>query len=608
VKACPTCHIDNPLDSRFCQNCGSPLAEVSGVPEDPYIGRKFAGKFMIQKSLGQGAMGRVYLAEHLSLGKPVCIKILHPHLAGDENIAKRFHREARAASRLSHSNSIQILDFGPAEDGTLYLAMEYVPGSDLRRVIRRDVPFPSQRIARILGGVLSALEEAHVQGVIHRDLKPENIMVVDTRTEKDVVKVLDFGIAKIQDPGVEGGTLTVAGLVCGTPEYMAPEQARGDPLDNRVDIYAAGVILYQMLTGELPFKAESALATVTKHLTEPPIPPHERRPDIPVDRRLEAICLKAMAKDRRDRFASAAEMKEALEDGVMVTGERRPSGQVPKRSAPPGPGDSQWAVGPVPEAAEAAEPGGGPSPTQTPLAFAVEEGRPVHRDRSGGSIAAWLTAIGIVVLGGVAVALWKLEVGPFAPKAETIQVQPTAQPPPEPPAPAPVKVEDKPPPSPEPKKVAPKPEPPKPEKRAREEEVKKPRRRTVARAPAEDPEASLKSALSQAASSSRPEPQVPKPEPKNEPARSAARDPMKAQSSYEAGLRALGRSQINDAIVKLREAVQLDPSSPEYHRDLAKAYMRANNKPAGKAEFKKYLRLYPDAPDADLIKRVVASP
>ena len=313
MKTCPKCHTENTVDSRFCQNCGYGLLEVQGEPDDPYLGRTFAGKYLVQQVLGAGAMGKVYLAEHLALGRPICIKILHPHLAEDKSLTKRFHREARAASRLNHPNSIQVIDFGQSEDGVLYIAMEYVPGIDLRRIIKRDFPLPTPRIIRMLGQVLSALEEAHGQGVIHRDLKPENIMIGDSRAEQDHVKVLDFGIAKIQEPGPEGGTLTVAGIVCGTPEYMAPEQARGDPLDPRVDLYAAGIILYQMLSGELPFKADSALATVTKHLTEQPIPPHVRRPDLSVDMRLEAICLRAMSKDREQRYPSALAMKKDLE-------------------------------------------------------------------------------------------------------------------------------------------------------------------------------------------------------------------------------------------------------------------------------------------------------
>jgi tRNA A-37 threonylcarbamoyl transferase component Bud32 len=621
VKLCPACRVENPPDSRFCQNCGAAIFDVGAAPADPYLGRIFQQKFLIQSVLGQGAMGRVYLAEHVALGKAVCIKILHPHLSGDESLARRFHREARAASKLSHPNSIAIIDFGQAEDGTLFIAMEYLPGRDLRRVIREEFPIPPQRIVKILGQVLSALEEAHAQGVIHRDLKPENIMISETRTEKDLVKVLDFGIAKIQEPGPEGGTLTVAGLVCGTPEYMAPEQARGDPLDARVDLYAVGVILYQMLTGELPFKAESALATVTKHLTEEPIPPRERRPDLTIDPELEAICLQAMSKDREKRFASAATMKAALE--AAGTGVRPPGVVAAAPAAAPAGDGSRWTVGALPSA----EPGG-PSSTQTPMAFAVEEAPP-QRERRAGSVAAWVSALAIVLLGGAAVAMWKLEIGPFATVAETpvAAAQPPAaaatpglatkveapriEPPkPEPPRGAPPKLE---PPRAEPAKE--------PKAAAREEKESPPRPRPVR----EDPEAALKAALAAAAASrpppppspaaaegsqpAQPRPQAPMKQPAPQPRGEALPppDPIKAQRFYEEGLRLLSANRVREAVQKLKDAVRYNPTSPEFHRDLGKAHFRAGNRRHGVWHYRKYLELWPDAPDSAIIRKVVGT-
>jgi serine/threonine protein kinase len=216
-------------------------------------------------------MGAIYKAEQLSLAKDVALKVLHRHLLKDPTLTRRFHREARAASRINHPNCITIIDFGQTDDGHLYIAMEYIDGLDLAEVLYREHPFSYARILHILKQVCMALDEAHALGVIHRDLKPENIMLTSRRMEPDFVKVLDFGIAKITDPKHKKGETfeTIAGVVCGTPEYMSPEQARGQLLDARSDLYSLGAILYQLLTDQLPFDGSSPMEVVTKHLTEP---------------------------------------------------------------------------------------------------------------------------------------------------------------------------------------------------------------------------------------------------------------------------------------------------------------------------------------------------
>src|SRR5215831_5501428 len=222
---------------------------------DPLPGRVIAGNFRIDKLIGSGAMGNVYKAEQLSLSKPVALKVLHAHLMSDEKLVMRFKREAKSASLLNHPNSIQIIDSGQDQDGTLYIAMELLAGRDLAQVLRDEFPLPLPRILRIMSQVLEALDEAHAQGIVHRDLKPSNIMLIERRGEKDFVKVCDFGIAKaITSDGKDEdrqAMLTIQGLVCGTPEYMAPEQARSEPIDGRVDLYAAAVILYQLVTGDI---------------------------------------------------------------------------------------------------------------------------------------------------------------------------------------------------------------------------------------------------------------------------------------------------------------------------------------------------------------------
>jgi serine/threonine protein kinase len=285
---------------------------------DPLPGRVIAGNFRVDKLIGSGAMGNVYKAEQLSLSKAVAIKVLHPHLMGDAKLVGRFKREAKSASLLNHPNSIQIIDSGEDRDGTLYIAMELLTGRDLAQAIRDDFPLPLPRVVRILSQVLSALEEAHAQGVIHRDLKPSNIMLIERRGEKDFVKVCDFGIAKatLSDADDRAAMLTIQGLVCGTPEYMAPEQARGEPLDGRADLYATAVILYQMVTGDIPFRADSPMAIVSRHLVEAPVPPSRRRPDLRLPKIIDDLVLRGLEKERDMRYPNAVAFREVLE-GVL---------------------------------------------------------------------------------------------------------------------------------------------------------------------------------------------------------------------------------------------------------------------------------------------------
>jgi serine/threonine-protein kinase len=279
--------------------------------------------------LGEGAMGAVYKARQISLEKTIAIKVMHLDLVADRTFAARFHREAKAASRLDHPNSIGILDFGEEPDGLLYIAMEFLDGHDLLHVIDHESPLSSRRIVDILAQVLSALSMAHEMGIIHRDLKPENIMILQRKIESlgegELVKVCDFGIAKVADSGdpalgalpsaaKKRGRLTTAGLVVGTPEYMSPEQGRGDVLDARSDLYAVGVILYHLLTGRIPFDAPTPLGIVVKHQHEDPILPSLVRPG--TDVRLEDVCLRAMQKRPTERYASAREMRSALRAAI----------------------------------------------------------------------------------------------------------------------------------------------------------------------------------------------------------------------------------------------------------------------------------------------------
>jgi eukaryotic-like serine/threonine-protein kinase len=297
---------------------GAGDSDRAPAPPDPLIGSLIAEKFEVIALLGEGAMGRIYRARHVALDRMVAIKVLHKHLGGEDRVAKRFHREAKAASRLSHPNSVQIIDFGRSGDGLLYIAMELLEGEDLQTILDHDYPLAPKRIASLLVPSLRAVEEAHRAGIVHRDFKPDNIIVFSDRGGREHVKVCDFGIAKILDG--EGNSITVDGFVCGTPQYMAPEQARGDDIDHRVDVYAAGVVLYQMLVGAVPFGGDTALGIITRHLTDMPVPPHERVPDMGVPLSLELIVMKAMSKDPAARYQSAGEMADAIEEAVIALG------------------------------------------------------------------------------------------------------------------------------------------------------------------------------------------------------------------------------------------------------------------------------------------------
>jgi eukaryotic-like serine/threonine-protein kinase len=284
-------------------------------------GTLVADKYRVLRALGHGAMGTVYLCEHLTLDKPVAVKLLHPELAQNPEIVARFQREALAAGRLDHPHSVRVMDFGQDVSGYLYLAMEYVEGRDLFQVLQEEWPLSDQRIVNIMSQVLSALSAAHALGIVHRDLKPDNILLRTPAqgASHDHALVCDFGIAQLSPIRLSelGSTAharlnsaTAHGTVVGTPAYMSPEQARGDEQDGRSDIYAVGAVLFHLLTRTPPFVAETPLSVAVMHCSTPPPPPSNFAA---VNPELEAVCLKALSKTPAARFQSAHEMQIALE-------------------------------------------------------------------------------------------------------------------------------------------------------------------------------------------------------------------------------------------------------------------------------------------------------
>ena len=301
--------------------------------EEPYLNKTFDDKYKTIRLIGKGGMSRVYEAKHLTLEKTVCIKVLVADVNMMEQLVPRFRREADAICRLNHPNIVQVNDFGQApETSAPYLVMEYVPGRPLGQFIDEEHPLDEKRIVHVISQTLSALAEAHAAGIIHRDLKPANIIVTPLRTEEDFVKVLDFGIAKIlDDPGLD--KLTRTGMLFGTPEYMAPEQARGDEVDHKADIYSIGVILYRMVTGRTPFVAGTPVGTLTKHLTEKPTPPNKLE-GITVSKALEAVIMKALEKDPARRQANVQVMQKDLQDAVDKARPAPSTVKVKKESVP----------------------------------------------------------------------------------------------------------------------------------------------------------------------------------------------------------------------------------------------------------------------------------
>lgn len=305
-------HLSDP--SPFDVESAAPQREPAPAIDEPdeRIGELIHDRYRLIRKLGRGGMGTVYLAEHASIPKTFAVKLLNRRFASRHEFAARFLLEAQAVSLIDHPNVVGIVDFGTTPEGSTFLVMEHLRGESLEALCRRETPLAWPRIRHLGMQICQALQAAHAVGIIHRDIKPDNVLRMIRGEDHDYVKVLDFGLAKIQTG--EGLRLTRTGMVLGTPRYMAPEQARGGAIDHRVDVYALGVLIYELLCGRTPFQATTFMQMRNQHLLDKPEPPSHWAASAGITDEMDAIALRALAKDPDHRFASMLEMAEAIEN------------------------------------------------------------------------------------------------------------------------------------------------------------------------------------------------------------------------------------------------------------------------------------------------------
>jgi len=405
---CPSCHTPNIDNARFCAKCGALLPVGAGDQTDPLIGQVIKNTFRITRMLGEGGMGRVYEGEQQmgTTTRKVAIKVLHPDLSKDGQIVARFNRECGTVAELEHPNTIQFFDFGQTPDGVLFIAMEFLEGHAIAKILETTGAMPAARVEHILKQVCGSLNEAHKKGIVHRDLKPENVVLITRAGEEDFAKVLDFGIAARRDAtdAKKEQKLTQQGMVLGTPPYMSPEQFKGVELDARSDIYSLGVMAYEMLTGKLPFDAQTPWEWATKHLTERPFPFEVTAQHVGmIPGPMKAAIMRALSKNREERQSSVKEFMAELEGGagsVSLTN----LGTAPS----PVSGGTAMMAAPPPDLLQAPPPmmgGHQPAPTANEMVIPVQAVPPPPQMRAsgGGSNKGILFAlIGVIGLGVVA--------------------------------------------------------------------------------------------------------------------------------------------------------------------------------------------------------------
>jgi serine/threonine protein kinase len=410
---CPVCGSAVTSGNRFCGVCGHRSDAVS--PEaalglhDPYIGVVLNNRFVVEAKVGEGGFGAVYKGKQLGTGRQVALKLLHPEMTQDENLVARFRREGLVMCNLRDAHTVTTYDFDQTPEGTLFIAMELLEGRSLHDVFYTQAPIDWRRMLKIVVQMCSSLAEAHSQGIVHRDLKPENIYLENRSGDPEFVKILDFGIAKVmRGDGTQAPQLTATGQTLGTLEYMSPEQLMGKELDGRSDVYTVGVLLYEMITGRLPFPdAKGPAALITAQLREVPDPPSAVNPAGNIPPVVDQLVLKMLAKDKGQRFANVDELRVAANDVLQnaqwsaapaPAAPRRPDAAQPivavsHKQAPgaAGPGASQKGARGA-KSPKAAAPGSEVSPSRQ----LTERRRAV----SAGRNMIWLV-LALIVLGGI---------------------------------------------------------------------------------------------------------------------------------------------------------------------------------------------------------------
>lgn len=375
MKRCPQCRSEYDDTLTTCPQDGArlddetvvlptPVFPINLAVGDPMIGKTIASRFKIEKKLGEGGMGAVYKAEHIRMNRPCAIKILSESALEDPEALPRFNREAQMSSKIDHPHAVTIYDYGESEEGLVYLAMEYIEGVTLTTLLETEGRFPIVRAVKIARQIADALDAAHALAIVHRDLKPDNIMVSQKGKDGEFVKVLDFGIAKMSESDDKRQDLTQAGIIIGTPNYMSPEQVAGEKLDARSDVYSFALIVYEMLSGGLPFEGQNTQMIMVNRLTTPPRPLRMVNPQIPPD--IEECVMRALAKNRDQRTQSAGQLVLDLEKAI--------GGAVPVATPAPQPMPPMQQPPPMPPVQQHG--GGGTVPMQTPPPSHGNPGQP----------------------------------------------------------------------------------------------------------------------------------------------------------------------------------------------------------------------------------------
>ena len=437
MKICDSCRATYPTEYSTCPKDGTSLRFSSELSPGTVV----RGKYEIQEKIGTGGMASVYRAQHLAFNEVVAMKVVSSKLMEDEGFLKRFKTEAVVTRRLVHPNAVRVEDFDTLEDGRPFMAMEYVNGRSLRHMLIDKKVLPAERAVNIARQTAAALAAAHKLGITHRDIKPDNILLVENADGSDTVKVLDFGIAKIREGSTDFGagyTPTQTGLVVGTPQYLSPEQAmgmHGSQIDGRADLYSVGVVLYEMLTGQLPFHSDTTIGLLMHHIHTAPTPAHYLKPDLEIPPAISLVLMKILEKDPAKRFQSADELVTALSapqnwaaTAVMGSGSfegpvvASAPAQAPEPAKVSKPATQAPAIAaavatavetPLPMKAEIPE----PPKVQAPVLPRPPSRHQIHWERV-------LIAVGVVVVLAIAIifALWPRHVA-LPPQATAVQLE-----------------------------------------------------------------------------------------------------------------------------------------------------------------------------------------